>query len=188
MFFRATGMIFPRFDGIWRHMGAIFCNWKWIKWFRRIFKKKLKFFYGRYWPRPTDHFAGVYGRRRDRTRLLAGPGVGSFQFRHILEMKSLLLLQITVTYWSICKRLSSSFLSMTKKTCVFLCDNCPCVHSAMMYWWCKKQFHHPLLTDSVSDRNLPSSLVFIRDSLYSDGWIMFCHNHLPEACLNLLCR
>jgi hypothetical protein len=25
-------------DGIWRHMGAIFCNWKWIKWFRRLFK------------------------------------------------------------------------------------------------------------------------------------------------------
>jgi hypothetical protein len=21
-------------DGIWRHMGALFCNWNWIKWFR----------------------------------------------------------------------------------------------------------------------------------------------------------
>jgi hypothetical protein len=20
-------------NGIWRHMGALFCNWKWIKWF-----------------------------------------------------------------------------------------------------------------------------------------------------------
>jgi hypothetical protein len=26
------------------HMGAIFCNWKWIKWFRRLFKKKKLYF------------------------------------------------------------------------------------------------------------------------------------------------
>jgi hypothetical protein len=28
-------------DVIWGHMGTLFCNWKWIKWFR-LFKKKLK--------------------------------------------------------------------------------------------------------------------------------------------------
>jgi hypothetical protein len=27
-------------DRIWRHMGALFCDWKWIKWFRRLFSTK----------------------------------------------------------------------------------------------------------------------------------------------------
>jgi hypothetical protein len=42
-YFRATGVIFPRlaltymeFEGIW---GALFCNWKWIKWLRLFFFK-----------------------------------------------------------------------------------------------------------------------------------------------------
>jgi hypothetical protein len=37
-------------------------------------KVTFAFDYGRYWPRPTDNFAGViYRRRRDCARLLAGP-------------------------------------------------------------------------------------------------------------------
>jgi hypothetical protein len=31
-------------DEIWRHMGALFCNWKWIKWFRRLFSIIKKIF------------------------------------------------------------------------------------------------------------------------------------------------
>jgi hypothetical protein len=45
-YFRGTGMIFPRLaftlDVIWGHTsymayGALFCNWNWIKWPRRVF-------------------------------------------------------------------------------------------------------------------------------------------------------
>jgi hypothetical protein len=44
--------------------GGNICNWKWIKWLRRLFKKNLNNFFLRHnWPRPTDHFAGVYGHR-----------------------------------------------------------------------------------------------------------------------------
>jgi hypothetical protein len=34
-------------DGIWRHMGALFCSWKWIKWFRRL-SPPPQFVFGRW--------------------------------------------------------------------------------------------------------------------------------------------
>jgi hypothetical protein len=39
-------------DEIWRQMGALFYNWKWIKWLRRLFSTKKKFFSRRDRPRP----------------------------------------------------------------------------------------------------------------------------------------
>jgi hypothetical protein len=30
-------------DGIWRHIGALFCNWEWIKWFRRLLTTRHQF-------------------------------------------------------------------------------------------------------------------------------------------------
>jgi hypothetical protein len=47
----------------------------WGQYFAIGSKKIIKnlFFYGRYWSHHTDYFAGIYGRRCDRTHLLAGP-------------------------------------------------------------------------------------------------------------------
>ena len=42
--FRATGMIFPKvsftLDEVWRHLGALSSNWKWIRWIRGSFSTK----------------------------------------------------------------------------------------------------------------------------------------------------
>jgi hypothetical protein len=60
--FKSNRNVFPKvtftLDGIWRHMGALFCNWKWIKWFRRLFNlfKKNKFM-GDIDQCPSDFFA-----------------------------------------------------------------------------------------------------------------------------------
>jgi hypothetical protein len=46
--FQSIGNDFPKvtftLDGIWRHLGALFCNWEWINWFMRLFLKKKKLF------------------------------------------------------------------------------------------------------------------------------------------------
>jgi hypothetical protein len=46
-------------DVIWGHMGALFCNWKLIKWLGYFFKSI--FFYGRDRPRSSNFFTGVFG-------------------------------------------------------------------------------------------------------------------------------
>jgi hypothetical protein len=58
-YFRGTGpKVSFTLDVIWGHMGALFCNWKWIKWFRRLFKYIDR-------PRPSKkNFMGVYRRWR----------------------------------------------------------------------------------------------------------------------------
>jgi hypothetical protein len=73
--FQSNRSDFPKvsfhLDGIWRYMGALFCNWKWIKWFRVcFFKNKNSFFYECDRPCPSI----FYGRRHAHTRFLTFTG------------------------------------------------------------------------------------------------------------------
>jgi hypothetical protein len=51
-------------DGVWRHIGALFCNWKWIKWVR-LFNNKNNFFliiiFRAGLTMPLKFFTGIYG-------------------------------------------------------------------------------------------------------------------------------
>jgi hypothetical protein len=76
--FQSNRSDFPKIsftlNGIWRHMGALICKWKWKKWLRtrRLFSTPPpNFFYGHWWPRTSDFFVGIFGRQRDRARYLA---------------------------------------------------------------------------------------------------------------------
>jgi hypothetical protein len=72
-------------DGIWRHMGALFSNWKWIKCLSK------QNFYGR--DRP------FYGRWHDRARFLTFTVVRRLAHRHLEIVFETTTLAKT-PYWS----------------------------------------------------------------------------------------